>query len=303
VVRNDGIDNENLVRINFEWIQQPLRDLAETIGQKMYREAPRLLASPPYVGPNMFSMIRQAKYTCDLLFYLHADDHRQNDCYWKQEYTFVSAPLIRTLIDCLFNITLILENPKDHGPLYCMSGFKKELNDLDEDVNRYAGQPEWDRYILEKRRKIQLGFQVFSLDEAEVRATKSWPTLGKYLQTKGPGGALSPHQQFLKTFAYGMWREYSAISHGGFEGLLDAAGFYTRDALPHEQRDGMDAIHHRLMSFHMARAALILLCIVTEIQAHFRFTDANIMLGSASFGMRCSLSSKRKSFTSSGMTP
>jgi hypothetical protein len=32
--------------------------LAETMAQKMYREAPGLLAAPPYVGPTMFTMIR-----------------------------------------------------------------------------------------------------------------------------------------------------------------------------------------------------------------------------------------------------
>jgi len=50
--------DRTLVRISFETIQQSLRDLAETMVQKMYREAPALLAAPPYVGPTMFTMIR-----------------------------------------------------------------------------------------------------------------------------------------------------------------------------------------------------------------------------------------------------
>ena len=50
--------DRTLERINFETIQQPLRDLAETMVQKMHRVAPGLLAAPPYVGPTMFTMIR-----------------------------------------------------------------------------------------------------------------------------------------------------------------------------------------------------------------------------------------------------
>lgn len=50
--------DRSLVRISFETIQQSPRDLAETMAQKMYREAPGLLAAPPYVGPTMFTMIR-----------------------------------------------------------------------------------------------------------------------------------------------------------------------------------------------------------------------------------------------------
>jgi hypothetical protein len=38
--------DRTLERINFETIQQPLRDLAETMVQKMHREAPGLLAAP-----------------------------------------------------------------------------------------------------------------------------------------------------------------------------------------------------------------------------------------------------------------
>jgi hypothetical protein len=114
----------------------------------------------------------------------------------------------------------------------------------------------------------------FSL--TEVSEQQPWKTLGKYLSDKGPGGTLTPHQSFLKTFTYGMWREYSAMSHGGFEGLLDAAGFYTRDAQKHESRPKMDEAYPQIMSLHMSRAAAVLLCIVTEVQAYCLFDGANI---------------------------
>lgn len=269
-------DQSTVVRVDFETIQKPLRDLAETIAQKMYREAPALLAAPPYVGPTMFTMIRQAMYTCNLLFYVNADERRENDCYWNPAYTFVTAPLIRSLIDCLYNVTLILEDPSINGSAFCKSGFKKELKDLDEDETRYGGQPEWDSYIREKRQKIDLALRQYNLTVEGVQSQGPWKTMGTYVSDKGPGGTLSPHQTFLKTFTYGMWREYSAMAHGGFEGLLDTVSVFTRDAVPRELHAKMDDVHLRLMSMHMARAAIIMLCIVTEVQAHFRFTDANI---------------------------
>lgn len=201
---------DTLVRINFETIQQPLRGLAETMAQKMYREAPELLAAPPYVGPTMFMMIRQAMYTCNLLFYINADERRENDCNWNPAYTFISAPLIRSLIDCLYNVTLILENPSANGSAFCKSGFKKRLKDLQEDEARYGGQPNWDASIKEGRQKIDMALRQYGLTMSEVQAQESWQTMGKYIHDKGPGGTFSPHQTFLKTFTYGMWRQYSA---------------------------------------------------------------------------------------------
>jgi hypothetical protein len=62
--------------------QRPLQELAETIAQKVGREAPKMLKAPPFVSLDMFVLIRQAIDTCNLLFYVNADERRDNDCYW-----------------------------------------------------------------------------------------------------------------------------------------------------------------------------------------------------------------------------
>jgi hypothetical protein len=56
-------------------------------------------------------LIRQAIYTSNLLFFLNADERRETDCYWRNAYTIVTLPLIRNMIDCLYNVTAILQNP------------------------------------------------------------------------------------------------------------------------------------------------------------------------------------------------
>jgi hypothetical protein len=46
--------------------------------------------------------------------------------------------------------------------------------------------------------------------------------------------------------------------------------------VPHEQRDRMDEQSLKIIFGHIARAAAILLCILTELQAYFRFENARI---------------------------
>ena len=46
----------------------------------------------------------------------------------------------RSLIDCLYNVVAILEDPVEKGPQYRKSGLKKTLDDIDEDLRRYADQ-------------------------------------------------------------------------------------------------------------------------------------------------------------------
>jgi len=263
-------------QIDATTFQKPLGELAEVLAQKVLREAPKLLSAPGFVSIDLHVLIRQAMYTYALLFYVNADKRRESDSDWNPIYTIVTLPLVRSLIDCLYNVTAILQDPGIKGPAFRKSGFKKTLEDLDADEQHYGGRPEWDAWIKESRDKIEFQMRVVKLTMPEVRAQESWPTLGKYISDKKKGGQLTPHQEFLKLFTYGAWREYSALAHGAFEGLLDVGMYYTRDSQPHEDRPKIDASYPLIMSFHLARAAAVLLCIVTELQVYFRFEGASI---------------------------
>ncbi len=131
--------------------QKPLCQLAEVLAQKIKREAPKLLAAPNFVSVDLHVLIRQAMHTYDLLFYLHADERRENDCYWRPAYTMVSLPLIRNMIDSFYNITAILQDPAANGAWFRKSGFKRALEALDEDEGYYRGQPKWDSWIAKNR--------------------------------------------------------------------------------------------------------------------------------------------------------
>jgi hypothetical protein len=190
--------------------------------------------------------------------------------------------LIRSLIDCLYNVTAILEGPVDKGPAYRKSGIKKVLKDLEEDRQRYAGQAKWESYVEDRRKPVEglICMSGFTLDE--VMKQQSWPTLGTYLRPNQPGGMLTPHQEFLKTFTYLGWRQYSALSHGAYEafagtlGNLPVGAYYVRDFMPHDVRPKVDESYDLLLSAHIGRAATVLLCLITELQAYCRFDGAHI---------------------------
>jgi hypothetical protein len=264
------------VHIDASTFQKPLQELAEVLSQKVKREAPKLLAAPSFVAFDLHVLIRQAQHTYDLLFYLNADERRETDCHWRQAYTIVALPLIRNMIDCLYNITAILQDPDQNGPRFRKSGYKNLLDGLDKDQARYGGKPEWDEWIAKGREQLDFDVRCQGLTVANVIVEKEWPTLGRYINTPRKGGTFTPHQEFLKTLVHGPWREYSAMAHGASDGLLRTAVFYVTDSLPHEERPKLDDGHLRLLSSHIAQAAAILLCIVTELQAHFHFDGANI---------------------------
>jgi hypothetical protein len=109
-----------------------------------------------------------------------------------------------------------------------------------------------------------------------------WQTLGQYVRRKGSGASLTDRQEFLKTFTHMEWRQYSALSHGAYEGFIGFVGpvpagaYYITDFLPHEQRPKVDASYDVYLSLHIGRAAAVLLCLITELQAYCKFDGANI---------------------------
>jgi hypothetical protein len=255
--------------------QKPLGQIAEVLSQKVRREAHKMVGLNEFITFDLHVLMRQAQRTYDLLFYLTADERRQTDCFWRAEYTVIVLPLIRNMIDCLYNITHVLQNPWQNGPWFRKAGYKKLLEGIQEDQVRYGDRPEWDEWIARARDAFDLDIRRLGFTTVEVQAEKEWPTLGKYINMRQTGGTYSSHQLFLRSLLYGQWREYSAMAHGGADGLLGIGVFYISDAMPHEHRPDEDSFE-RMFSKHFGQAAGVLLAIITEVQAHFHFDGADI---------------------------
>jgi hypothetical protein len=178
------------------------------------------------------------------------------------------------MIDCFYNITSILQNPAAKGAEFRRSGYKAKLAEFDEDAERYRGRPEWDAWIAKGRALLREDMQNNGFNESEVLQASQWPTLGHYVKAPQPGGSFSPHQRALKLLNYGPWREYSALAHGTFDGLLETAATYISDMLPHEERPKLDQVHPIRLTTHISHAAGVLISVITELQAYFRFDDA-----------------------------
>ena len=66
------------------------------------------------------------------------------------------------------------------------------------------------------------------------------------------------------------------MAHGTYDGLLPTAVFYAPKEVPHEARPQIDEAYERMIFMHISRMAAILLGILTEVQAYFKFDGANI---------------------------
>ena len=146
------------------------------------------------------------------------------------------------------------------------------LEAIEEDEKRYGGSKQWDDHNTERRKIAEYDMRANGFPEAEVRASKQWTTLGKYLRDN-PSAS---NAIFLKQLTLGFWREYSGMAHAAFHGLIPTAPFFSPRDIPVEQRAMFEAQADMMLSMHLLRVVGILLCTLTEVQTYFRFTDARI---------------------------
>jgi hypothetical protein len=114
--------------------------------------------------------------------------------------------------------------------------------------------------------------------DAEITTAKTWPTMSGYLRSDGKV-PLTPHQQFLTKLTLGFWQEYSGIAHATFQGLMATAMCYVTDKVVPEEEAQFDDAVETMLFISMVRVAAILLCILTEVQAHCRFGGGRINQG------------------------
>jgi len=255
--------------------QHGLDELATTIAFQVQRKGSQHGLKPTFLIPDIYFLLRQAQQTYNLFFFLNADERRKKDSDWRLAYSAVILPLVRTMIDCLYNITAIFKNPGVKAYEFRASGYKLTLSALDADEQRYRGDPNWDKYIAKQRKLISSEMSANGFAAEEVRKAKTWPTLSGYLRIK-KSAQLTPHQEFLKKLTFGFWQEYSGISHATFQGLIPIALFLAPKDLPHEKRWTIDDAGELMISTHIARVSGILLCILTEVQSSCRFDGHHI---------------------------
>jgi hypothetical protein len=265
-------NNVKVIHLDASTFQKPLGDLAYTIALKVQREGPKLLPVPSYASADIYAMLRQSDHIYDLFCFLNADEKHVG---WRPAYSVAVLPLIRSVIDCLFNITVILENPGVRAPEFRLSGFKQALHALDADQRRYGGDPQWDAFIADSRSMLDFLIRTSGLTILQVQNAALWPTLSSYLKFNSKTPPTS-HQQFLRNLTYGFWQEYSAMAHATFQGLMTTAIFYMAEEVPYEQQQKFETMTQRVIYLSMSRVAAILLCTLTEVQAYFRFEGARI---------------------------
>lgn len=226
---------------------------------------------PQFTAADITVMLRFSLSCYGLMCLVNADETRRSGG-WRPAHSAALFSLTRSMIDCLYNITVLLRFPSKRYA-FRESGCKLALEGLSADEKKYRGKRKWNRYLKRQRHALSVGMAADGITLAEVCAAQRWDTLSAYLRVP-KGFAQTDHQEFLRNLVYVFWQEYSGMTHAAFQGLMPTAVFYIPDHIAHERRKHFDeVVVERFIATHLARSAAILLCTLSEVQAEFRFFD------------------------------
>jgi hypothetical protein len=183
---------------------------------------------------------------------------------WRVANSAVILPLVRTLIDCFYNISVIFQNPGEVGYLFRASGYRRTLESLDADERRYGVIPDGKTTSFSAANSststcVRTGSRKW---RSESKALANFQWLSRARERR----ASNATPTFLKEFTYGFWQEYSAISHATFQGLLPITLFLAPKDLPHEDGVKIEPASEQMIGIPIARVTGVLARTLTEIQ-------------------------------------
>ena len=111
----------NIPIIDAGTFAQQIADLAETLRNKVEREGPSILPHPN-LTMDVSVILSHLTWTYNLLRWINADETRHGVVGYREPYTFVSLPLVRTIIDGFYNCTALLDDPS-RSRIFRIGGF------------------------------------------------------------------------------------------------------------------------------------------------------------------------------------
>jgi hypothetical protein len=232
--------------LDFKVVNQPLEEVINQVISKLKKENRK---------PNNFYFLLKGLLTTNFQTYKAIRKLIKED----PKYPAQAHVLGRSLIDVLFTIVMLTENPLEYSKKYELAGYRAMWEEYDRELKRYGNDPEWKLYLDKEKKFLDDSAELFSLSEDEkvnpLKHIKYWPIPSQMLKFKM---VCNEKQIFLEEIYSWRYRQSSEWSHQAWGGM--AAGVFA--TMPeyhwHPGKFESDAVYTGI---------LFLLMILSEIEA------------------------------------
>jgi hypothetical protein len=255
--------------LDYAVIQKDWMSLFEGMALKLEREFPPKLASS---GAREFVWLtfRVALNTYKTMVFICAE--KPPDPLRRPEYTVSCPPLVRTLVDSLFNIVFALEDLEGRVSWYYKAGWRENQERLERYIQTYGSLEEWKTWLETFKAGQEHGASIWGIsaqERANLKLINFWPLPSQMVRFGlATTDTLPATRAFLQYLNDWFYRELSQESHMSFPGLAHRGGMLMeldkKEPLIQEKLD-----HNR--STQMVMTMTILLALGSEIDQNFNF--------------------------------
>jgi AraC-like DNA-binding protein len=186
-------------------------------GSKLEREWPANLVAHDGLAPTLRALIMVSANTYRTIVYICADTPESIER--KLEYGLSATPLARTLLDALFAVVYLFDDPRARPEDFFRGGWREMFEENARYHAAYGHDPSWAAFAVEHDRQLREVETLVGISAAE-RANPSsvayWPTPA--LMKKRIAAA--DRKRFLDYMNDWFMREMSQDTHMSWPGLL-----------------------------------------------------------------------------------
>lgn len=214
--------------VSFELFRQDLENLLASLRTTLESgQLPSRLATIPDFHPWVRGQLEVAYATYRSIRYLCADSPPEKAA--PLEYGVAVGPLARTVLDQLFAIVLMFDNPAENYAHFLKSLWRENSESLAKHRLAYGADPSWGDWFksfeaLVAAVKLMAG--ITAGEEANPRLISWWPNPGKMPKRPGMNPLRSSFLQWLNDWFYKNLSGQSHLSGAGF--MLQANFFLNR---------------------------------------------------------------------------
>jgi hypothetical protein len=259
---------DGFVTLPWAAIGPELETLIEATINKLDREWPLRLSHVPHGKMLLRQMMIVTRDTYKSILFLSADDRDDGR---KLEHALATTPLVRTILDTLCNVLLLLDDLPTRADQYWKAGWREVAEEYQRLEARYKADPEWQEWLVEFKEFIDRGVTrgVVTAEEAAATLKKEkkgrpqlWPTPGSM---KNEGSFSQERREFVAFLNDWFYKGLSQDSHLSLPGLMRRSAFSGDDPKPRT------AVMEKLRSDGVFTTVSLVLAMISEIASEFPF--------------------------------
>lgn len=180
----------------------------------------------------------------------------------------------RSLIDTLFTIVALTENPLENSKKYEKAGYRIQYKEYERYKMRYGSDPNWQDWLKENEKFLASLAHMIDLSEEEknnpVNTIKYWPNPHRLLKTSQSANPIislsSDKLKFLNQVIKWNYGQLSDWSHMGWGGMAIGI-FATKPEFQwHTGKLESDAVYNGILFLLMILSEIEACCNYSEVQ-------------------------------------